>query len=56
LEGLSTELVYFGIKKTIDEKNGVNIENHVEKKLHIKIKINGKNKMEKISIGTDSNL
>jgi hypothetical protein len=29
LQGLNTELVYFGISKTIEEKKGVNIEKHV---------------------------
>jgi hypothetical protein len=36
--GMNTELVYFGILKKIKEKNGVNIEKHVGKILHIKIK------------------
>jgi hypothetical protein len=41
LQDLNTELVYFGIlKKSIEEKKGINIEKYVEKKLHIKI--NGK--------------
>jgi hypothetical protein len=39
------------LKISIEEKKGVNIEKYVENKLHIKIKINGKNKMEKLSIG-----
>jgi hypothetical protein len=45
LQGLNTELhvVYFGIKKTIEEKKGVNIDKHVEKNYTLKY-----NKMEKI--------
>jgi hypothetical protein len=36
LQGLNTELVYFGIKKiSIEEKKWVNIEKYVENKLHI---------------------
>jgi hypothetical protein len=43
----NTEPVYFGIKKSIEEKKGVNIEKYVEKILQIKIK----NKLKKGSIG-----
>jgi hypothetical protein len=32
LQGLNTDLVYFGIKKSIEEKKGVNIGKYVEKK------------------------
>jgi hypothetical protein len=36
LQGLNTELVYFGIlKKSIEEKKVDNIEKYVEKKIHI---------------------
>jgi hypothetical protein len=34
-----------------EEKKGVNIEKHVGKILHTKIKTKWKNKMEKVSIG-----
>jgi hypothetical protein len=48
LQGLNTELVYFGILKKSIEKKGdaCNIEKYVEKKLHIKIK----NKWKKVSV------
>jgi hypothetical protein len=49
LQGLNTDLVYFGMLKNQLKKRKIEIEieKYVENKLHVKIKNKWKNKMEK---------